>query len=110
MFIIYFLLTSFITPELDDIQTKLNQHNNVKIYKSNSKALKYERNGTKNYFTPVVSLGIKNIPYNFSYQDSAMTGNFFSISQTFKSNDKFDTKKKIIDSMVKDNSIAELFY
>jgi len=109
MFLIYFLL-SFTTPELDDINAKLNQHNNVKIYKSNSKALEHEKAGSKNYFTPVVSLGIKNMPYNFSYQDSAMTGNFFSISQTFKLNDKFDKKKQVISSMIKDNKIKEDFF
>lgn len=110
MFIIYFLLTSFITPELNMIKAELSKHDTVKIYKSNSKALNYQKEGVKNYISPVISLGVRNIPYNFSYQDSAMTGNFFSISQTLKWGDKFDTKKRIIDSMIKDNSIKKDYF
>ena len=110
MFLIYFLLTGFINPELTNIKSKLIKHNSVKIYKSNTKALKYQQNGIKNYIAPVISLGIKNIPYNFSYQDTAMTGNFFSISQSFKWGEKLSTKKKIIDSMIKNNKLKETYF
>jgi hypothetical protein len=110
MFFIYFLLTNFITPELKNIKSELINHNTVKIYKSNNKALKYQRDGVKNYLSPIVSLGINNMPYNFSYQDSAMTGNLFSISQNLIWSDKLDKKKDIINSMISENKTKENYF
>jgi hypothetical protein len=72
--------------------------------------LKYQRDGVKNYLSPIVSLGINNMPYNFSYQDSAMTGNLFSISQNLIWSDKLDKKKDIINSMISENKTKENYF
>ena len=43
MLFIYFLLTSFMTPELEHVKSELVKHDTVKIYESNSKALSYQK-------------------------------------------------------------------
>ncbi len=110
MLLIYFLLMSFTTPELETIKTELTKHDVIKIYQSDSKALSYQKAGVKNYINPVVSLGIRNIPYNFSYNDSAMTGNFFSVTQTLKWGEKLNTKKRVIIARINDNKIREDYF
>jgi len=105
MFFIYLMLATFTNPELNTIKEKLYKHNSIQIYESNNKALKYQKDGMKNYIAPTVSVGIRNLPLNFSYQDSAMTGNFFSIMQPLKWSDKFNKKKEIINSKINKNRI-----
>ena len=110
MFLFYLLLTGFINPDLNNIKQNLKKHNSIKIYNLNNKALNHKKEGIKNYISPTLSFGIKNLPLTFSYQDSAMTGNMISIMQPFKWSDKFNKKRKIIDSKIDKNNISKTLF